>query len=969
MRRCAIIFIMLLVFLHSISQNTIGIPNITNYSKNVYEAGMQNWDMAQDKNGVMYFANNDGLLSFDGTYWKVYPLPNKTNVRSIAIGKDNKIYVGGQGEIGFFSPNEAGELEFTSLLPLISTQNQSFNDVWDIISYGNDVFFRSPTKMFQLTDKSINTFQAPSEWKFLGFSNNKLIAQDAKNGMLQFKNGMWMPFVDEKVMPPNYLVTALFPFGKDTTIFTTIKSGLFIITDNKISKFTFAKENPLINQRVLTAIPINNDWMVVATNLSGCYIISRKGEVIQNLSRKEGLQNNNIVSMLIDRNKNLWLGLDNGIDFIAYSNSIKHIYPEDLNEGAGYTSIVFKNDLYIGTSNGLYKIPISNNKDISFTHGNFEAIPASKGSTWGLSEVNGHLLLGHHEGAFLINGSTLVPLSNKAGYWKFLPYSNVMPSSLVIAGTYKGIDLFDYNDGSFSFKSHLPNFNESSRYLTIDNNTVWVAHTYRGIFKINISNLNAPEVNLYTEKNGLPTTIKNHLYKIKNRIVVTTEKGIFEYNPKEDNFVESNFFKSLLGQKNIRHLYEDPEGNIWFVENKSLGVIDFEGASAKIIYFPELHGRIVTDFEHVYAYNQNNIFVGSEKGFYHINYEQYKRNSYNVQVKISSVKAIGDKNTLIFGGYFGQVNETAGQQKDNIPEINHNQNSLHFEYSSPSYERQSNVTYSYHLKGFEKSWSAWSKKAEKDYTYLPPGTYTFEVKAKSNLGSESAVSSYTFTVLPPWYRTGIAYVIYVLLFVALMYLLYRYQLKTLKQQQAKHEEEQKRLQYLHQLEISKSEKEIIALKNERLQSEIEFKNSELASVAMHLVQKGELLTKIKEELMRIKKDLNIEKPSTEFKKLIRILNEEDKMNDDWAQFAKHFDKVHSDFLKEVKDAYPKLSASELKLCAYLRMNLSSKEIAQLLNISVRGVEISRYRLRKKLQIPTETNLFDFLMEFSSAKVE
>jgi DNA-binding CsgD family transcriptional regulator len=207
--------------------------------------------------------------------------------------------------------------------------------------------------------------------------------------------------------------------------------------------------------------------------------------------------------------------------------------------------------------------------------------------------------------------------------------------------------------------------------------------------------------------------------------------------------------------------------------------------------------------------------------------------------------------------------------------------------------------------------------------------------------------------------------LYTLLFSAAVYLLYYWQRRIFLQQQKRHEEERKRLQYLHQLEMEKSEKEIVNLKNEKLEAEIEHKNTELASAAMHLVQKGELLGNIREELIRMKKGVNGDGSSEEFKKMLRILGEETKMDKDWEQFAVHFDKVHSDFLQILKAAYPVLSSHELKLCAYLRMNLSSKEIAQLENISVRGVEISRYRLRKKLKIPTEINLFDFLMELHS----
>jgi len=374
---------------------------------------------------------------------------------------------------------------------------------------------------------------------------------------------------------------------------------------------------------------------------------------------------------------------------------------------------------------------------------------------------------------------------------------------------------------------------------------------------------------------------------------------------------------------------------------------------------------MVSGNEHIYPYNKYDVFVGAEKGLYHINYDEYKKNRYKVRVKISSVRAFGKTDSLVYGGYFGEINEVKEQPSITIPEIGNPWNSFHFEYSSPLYEHLNSVTYSYFLEGFDKDWSAWSKKAEKDYTDLAAGNYTFHVKAKSNLGNESAVSSYTFSVLPPWYKTYWALFIYALVIVSLFYAIYRRQKRLLLQQQIKHEEEQKQLQYLHQLELEKSEKEIIKLKNEKLESEIDHKNTELASTAMHLVQKGELLTNIKEEMNRLKKNINGHATGDEFKKVLRILNEETKMDKDWEQFAVHFDNVHSDFLKSLKTAHPNLSPHELKLCAYLRMNLSSKQIAQLENISVRGVEISRYRLRKKLMLAKETSLFNFLLEIDN----
>ena len=200
-------------------------------------------------------------------------------------------------------------------------------------------------------------------------------------------------------LPPGFIVSSMFSIGNDSSFLTTITSGFYVLYKDKLTPFRFAGFNPLQNQRILTAIPVTHDWIAIGTNINGCYVINKKGEVIQNLSRKEGLQLNNILTLFLDKDNNLWLGLDDGIDFIAYNNAIKHIYPEKLNEGKGYTSLVYHDDLYVGTSNGFYKVAIGGKADLSFVDGDFTPLSYTKGSSWSLANINGELLFGHHDGA------------------------------------------------------------------------------------------------------------------------------------------------------------------------------------------------------------------------------------------------------------------------------------------------------------------------------------------------------------------------------------------------------------------------------------------------------------------------------------------------------------------------------------------------------------------------------------------
>lgn len=953
--------LLLLIFtpLYLLCQNTIGLPDIINYSKPLYKAGLQNWDIKQDRNGIVYFANNEGLLSFDGKYWNNYPLPNKTIVRSVEIGPDNRIYAGGQDEIGYFTPAVNGRLHYVSLIDLIPAKDRSFGDVWDIVTFKGNTYFRTSNKIFRFTNGNMVVFNATGEWAYMGTCNDHLFAQDFKTGLLKFENDVWVPVSTINALPANDAVTGMLPVNADRVVITTLKNGLYNLVNNKITVLESLNNAVFKNERIYAAAAVNKEWMALATNSNGIYITDFSGNIIQSFSRTEGLQNNNVLSIFLDSQRNLWLGLDNGIDLITYNSSIKQIKPL-LQDGSGYTAIMHQNRLYLGTSNGLYSVPMQPEPDMSFSKGSFTAVNNTKGQTWGLAIINNQLLLGHHEGAFTIRNNSAYLISSNKGFWNFVPLSNTYPSPQLVAGGYNGLNIFNYVNGQFIFSTSITGFNESSRFVTLDiDKNIWVSHPYHGVFKIVRKADGSYNTFAYSGTRGLPSLLNNHIYTIKNQLVVATEKGIYVYNEGKDSFEPSEFYHKLLGDQSIRYLKEDSNGNIWFIHEKSLGVIDFSKKDPVGIQLPELNNKMLSGFEFIYAVNENNIFLGGEKGFYHINYAKYRQNIPKLLVQIRSLRIINQTDSLLFGGYY----ETEKQVQDDkdIPSISNGWKTLRIEYASTLFGYQSNLEYSYRLKGYDNNWSEWTGRTEKEYTNLPVGTFSFEVKVRNNLGNESAVATYTFTVLPPWYKTNLAKILYLLLIAIGLYLLYKLQEKKFKLQQAKYEQEQKRLLYIHDLEIAKTESELVALRNEKLEADINYKNSELASSAMHLVKKGELVSKMKTELAHVIKGISNPQAEIELKKIIRSISENDNMDQEWENFALHFDKVHSDFISALKEKHTGLTNNEIKLCAYLRMNLSTKEIAQLMNISIRGVEVSRYRLRKKIELPKETSLFNYLL--------
>ncbi len=949
-----------------IGQNTIGLPQVLNFGINDFHAGAQTWDIKQDKNGRMYFANNEGLLTYDGKYWKLYPQPNKTILRSIALDEKNRIYAGGQDEIGFFAANKNGVLEYSSLKKLIPASYNKFNDVWDVEILNGAVFFRTADKIFEYKNEAILTYPATSVWQFMKMTGGKLFALDKQNGLFQFINNIWQPLFKENPFA-KIEITGIITNADGSLTISSLQNGLFSLSNGMLIKKTTTIDPVLMTGQIYALDQINENEFAIGTTSNGCIVMNNAGEVVQRMGMQEGIKNNNVLSVFLDNEKNIWAGLDNGISYIAYNAPIKYIKPSSNNEVSGYAAKIFNNALYIATSDGAYVSPLSLSKnDYSFSKGNFTQIQNSGGQVWRLDEVNEHLLMGHHNGAFVIQNNIATQLSDDHGIWLFQPTSLVSPAKNILAGSYAGLSMYEFANNKFSNNYNLKGLFESLRFLTIDNNNdIWASHPYRGVYKISLSADNKSfTAELFTEKNGLPSSLRNYVFKIKSRIVFATEKGLYEYDATAKKFIPSPLLHKAFGGIGIQYLNEDAEGNIWFCTGKKIGVAKYIDAEKiyTLNYFPELTGKVLAGFENVYAYNKQNVFIASNNGIIHINYEKYKTSKPKLTVLLTQVNAFGNQDSLIFGGFFQHGNDTAYQQNKNlIQQFPSSNNSFHFEFSTPSFATKNNIEYSYQLKGYENKWDAWTTKTEKDYTNLPSGKYTFNVKAKNNTGGESETVSYSFEIKPAWYNTVWAYLLYALLFIVGVFYYSKWQRNKFTKQQIKFEEEQKQLKYIHQLELQKSEKEIIELQNEKLLNEVIYKNKELADASMHLVERGDALVKVKDELQQLYKKTG---GNHDVKKAIQLVSDIEKNNSNWEQFSIHFDEVNNGFLNKLKLRFPALTNTDLKVCAYLQLKLSSKEIAQLMNISVRGVEISRYRLRKKLQLTTELSLNDFLNEMT-----
>lgn len=942
-------------FLLAQSSN-IGSPPITNFYKKTHQAGTQDWGITQDKRGVLYFANNKGLLEFDGSHWRCYPVTNKTIVRSLTIAADGKIFVGAQNELGYFESNRSGNLEYHSLKYLLDDQDKSLADIWTIEIVEDKVFFRTGSNIFLYQNESLKEVYRGASLSYLTKINQEIFIHDFGKGILKLKDSTFQ-FIANKPILPNVSISGIFPFQGDTLLISTLKGKFYLYVNQQLQPWEINDNNVLQTSSIYCSTLIDDSTFAFGTASKGIFIVNLKGQVLQHIDNKSGLQVNNVLSLFLDRSKNLWAGLDNGISLIEISSPFTYIFPDQDLKATGYAIQILNGKIYFGTTNALYQ----NNWATYYNPTQklpYKKVPNADGQIWNISTYQSDLFIHHHEGIFTIKNNKAFKIPSKAGSWLQIPVGE----NKLLAGDYTGLSLLEKENTGWKVTQEFQNdWQESCRIMEQDaKGNIWVSHPYRGVFKVKFEDDFSTFVSAqpYNSKDGFPSDFQIYLFKIGSEVVFCAEKGIYSYNESTDRFEVNPKWTAIFGKNTrVNRLIEASNGNIWFVTDKNVGVLEVtDNGIYKTIetrFFPELKHQLTEAFEEIYPYDDHNVFFAHETGFIHFN---PKGNPIDTvfNTLIRSVQTIYNDN-LLYGGSVSMKEHT----------IDYANNALHFTFSAAYFKDNEQTVFQHYLESFDKKWSTWTTQTEVEYTNLNSGDYTFKVRAKNINGHFSPIAMYHFTISPPWYASKLALSIYIILIIGFIFSLIFIPQKQFQREKAALQSEQEKTllqQEQEYLQVKQEQQQQISkLEKDKLELEIRSKNQELASSTMHIVQKGEMLQKIKEDIQKIAKEVIDPTTKHALRKVAKKISADEQLDNDWQQFAKHFDQVHSQFIQRLRSQYPQLTPKDHRLCAYLRMNLSSKEMAQLLNISVRSVEVARYRLRKKLEIDSEVNLVDFMM--------
>jgi DNA-binding CsgD family transcriptional regulator len=907
---------------------------IRNFEKQEYNAESQNWSVTQDNKGFIYVANNSGLLEFDGVEWSFYPSPRGTVIRSVAVDNHNRIYTSGYMEIGYWQRDELGKLVYHSLNPqaeALFSQNEEF---WTTVIVENRVYFHSFSSIFIYDEDEFRVIRANAFINSVSDIGGRLCLHISGQGLLIAEDSILVPFLEQPELR-NDLVHFCTTMEDSSLLIGTASNGLFRYKDNELTPFT-EEWNPYFSENKINRGAIStNGNIVIGTLLDGIVIFDQQGKFLHHISKINGLQNNTVLGIHFDGENNIWLSLDQGVDYISFQLDPSFTIYEYADIGAVYSAALYRGDLYLGTNQGLFYRKWEDSED------NFKSIAGTQGQVWSCDVFDDQLIVGHNLGTFRIEDHVAERISPISGGFSLT--RDPLKSELLVQSTYSNIVFYELQNQKWQYKYQLPDFLDLIRYIEPDYfDNIWASHMHKGIYrlKLNDSHETITDTRYYGDA-VFGEDFDIQVFKIENRIVFTTGRQLYTYNDLNDSIIPHSHLNNELGIYAEAHrIIPGDDHHYWFIGKQGIGLFRIADTGiSKIKEYPIglFRDHIIAGYEYIYPLSSTEGLLCLDNGYAVLRADRPDL-SFGIEDKQLMVKNIEIK------GRSGVVQNLP--LKQNTIRIPYNSNSLILSYAFPIFSHGAHSFQSF-IEGLDAAWSDPLDKPYFEFTRIPTGEYTVRVRAFNVWNRGSVENRITLIVSPPWYLHWGSIITYVVMIITLLLtarylLIQRIRLREKKIKETK-------------------EKELIRLRNEKLNADLSFKSQELANSTMAIIKKNEFLLELKETLKSQKEDLGTRFPEKHYSRLVRKIDNNISSMDDWKVFEFHFEKAHEKFLHKLINKYPQLSHSDLRLCAYLRMNLTSKEIAPLLRISYRGVENHRYKLRKKLLLKKEVNLTDFIL--------
>lgn len=917
------------------------------YKASDYHAQNQNWDLDKDQQDRLFVANNGGLLVMDGNRFRLFELPEKTIIRSVKC-IDDRVYTGSFNEFGYWVEKENWEWEYHSLSESMDQQVFQNDEFWKIIELNGIIYFQSFGNIITYDGQQLESLKLPGAVLFLLEADERLFVQQINGCLFEIIDQQFVEIEGSCIFKETEVKTIL--KHEKSLIIGTSSMGLYQLQDRQIKPFKTEADESLKSYKINNGLVIN-DKLMLGTILKGLIVINMKGEVLYHLHSGNGLQNNTVLALKEDDNQNLWVGLDKGFDYIWFQSPLISYTDPGMEIGSVYSASFFKNQLYIGTNQGLYV----------FDHdggGHFKKgrlYEGSQGQVWFIKEIDGKLYCGHNDGTFILENGNFRKVSNiNGGYNLYRVLSG--DHDLLIQSTYNGLVTFSKNKNIWQKSNTIKGFNAPVRMLESDHlGQLFLGHSISGLYLMQASPHYDSAIRVRKVDSTMGLDFKtNKVFRVDNRIVTTDGKAWKQWDGLQSKFINWEEMNAKLGDFSSAHtIISAGNTRYWIIKDQEIGLFDIRLDQVTFLYriIPEMYNlHLVKGYENIISLHDTLQLFCLEDGFALLNLN--KLNSKKNQLEAPRIKEI------IFSGSDGNSVQFNGNPLKKI-QLRNRLNNLSINYAAHSTSGTKNY-FRYKLDGIDNNWSAWTTETQLLFNRLPPGNYTFHLKSLTAHGWDSVPSVFSFQISSPWYLRWYAFASYgivaflmiILTYGALKRRQWRKQEQILKQENERIKEKNKQ-----------TEAALMMLSNEKLKSEITSKNMQLAKNTMAMIKKNELLIEIRKEFDKQKEELGLRLPLRYYQRINKLIDNSLNSEHDWEMFENLFDQAHENFFRRLKLAYPDLTPSDFRLCAYLRMNLSSKEIAPLLNISIRGVEEKRYRLRKKLNLTADQNLTDFIIGF------
>ena len=784
----AILFSLSLLSVFGQYQSEKGLPFITNYSSKTFKALPQTWCVQEDDRGIMYFGIQSYILEYDGIKWRKVVFENNSAsqvVRSMAKDKNGVIYYGAYGDLGYLDKDSLGQTITRSLRQLIPTANRDFLDVWSIYTTESNVFFQSRQYIFRIGENNSSGKREVKVWKpetkfmYAFYLDGNYYVHQQGLGLYKMTNDSLVLVPGSEFLGKERMQVMLpYPAGPNNEkqyLVGMFYSGLYIYNGKTFRPFS-SKADAILKSGTLLykGLLLKNGTYVLSTTGKGLVIIDAQGNLLQKINRDVGLQDESIYATYQDKKGTLWLALDNGISRVETASPLTQFTLQSgINTGVLSMQRI-DGSLYIGTTNGLLRYDSSKQF--------FEPVPGIPQNQIFSLLRDGNELLVPGDGLFAIKDKrtfTIRPSVSADLSLTALYISHKNPDILLGGGQF-GIAIFtgqnngtnsDKGSATWHFAGNVPGISEQIwAFSENKDGKIWAGSANGIVYRLTLvfdENRNPDPKKTVVEQFGVAQGLKNGVgtvFSIKGTSFFPADSTLYTFDDTKKRFIpDSTFGKFMKGGAATEFaMVEDQQGRVWIRAGKEIRIAIPKPGGGYRFDNTRLNSIAELTIQNFYPEKNGIIWICTTDGLIRYDENLEKNNDQSFKTILRHITA--EKTAL-------SVNITENKKPVSI---SHKNNTLRFEYAAPFFEQEDKTQYQTWLEGFEKDWSDFDNNYYKEYTNLPPGDYHFHVRAKNIYDKLSDEAIYNFSILPPWYRTWWAYLLYALIAIAVIYSLIRW---------------------------------------------------------------------------------------------------------------------------------------------------------------------------------------------------